>query len=386
MKIRNDWIRLGSLTFIHSIVDSFPGMTGAILPAMREHFSLSLKTGVAIMSVLHIVCNFSQVFAGNLRRDKQKPLFIPIGVFLASTLALMGLLPQAGIYYSLSALMVISGIGIAITHPEALRAIHDIDETGINPSLATSIFMMGGFCGFASSGYFGSVLVQRWGLASLSCLVLLPVAGVFILSRSRITLAIDNPSKPKTNNGINFWLVFTAALPFNIAMMCLTQLVPSLLGEVGYSLKQGGIASMMFAAGSAFGSLGWSIIAKKIGQINTIIISVFSGLIFLFRYLAAIESNHIWMLLLVGFTTGSAFPFIVTIARNARGMVIGQRMGYIVGGAWGVASLVMIYAGRLAEHIGLQAVLNAMPWLFMLSGIFFAAISLYRKLCRNETV
>lgn len=386
MKIRNDWIRLGGLTFIHSVVDSFPGMTGAILPAMREHFSLSLKTGVAIMSVLHIVCNFSQVFAGNLRRDKQKPLFIPVGVFLASTLALMGLLPQTGIYFSLCALMVVSGIGIAITHPEALRAVHDIDETSINPSLATSIFMMGGFCGFASSGYFGSALVQRWGLASLSCLVLLPVIGVFILSRSRITLAIDNPAKPKINNGINFWLVFIAALPFNIAMMCFTQLVPSRLGEVGFSLKEGGIASMMFAAGSAFGSLGWSLLARKIGQINTIIISVFSGLVFLFRYLDSIESNNIWLLLLAGLTTGSAFPFIVTIARNARGMVIGQRMGYIVGGAWGVASLFMIYAGRLAERIGLQPVLNVMPWLFMLSALLFASLSLYRRGCRSETV
>lgn len=378
---RASWLSLISLTLIHFFVDLFPGMIGAILPAVRMHFTLSLKTAVAAASVLHITCNMVQVFTGHLRKDKTKPLFIYIGVSLASLLCLLGFLPQFGIFYTLCGLMLITGTGIALTHPEALRAVHEIK--GISASLATSIFMMGGFCGFASGGYICSSIVEKGGLQALSILLVVPVFAAMIVAKSGIKLAIEKPSVAKEGVEVPFWTVLVAALPYTTAVVLLTMLLPSKLNEIGFTLSQGGIATLMFGIGSAFGSVLWALVAKRLGDIKTVILCLLSGIVFLWYYLANIEANYVMLLLIAGFTTGASFPFMVTLARRARGFCIGQRMGFIVGGAWGVGSIVLAVMGKVAEAKGIMFVLEFVPLLFLISAVMHIAIAVVYRGARQ---
>jgi hypothetical protein len=57
------------------------------------------------------------------------------------------------------------------------------------------------------------------------------------------------------------------------------------------------------------------------------------------------------------------------MARNSKGGNLGGRMGLIVGGVWGVASLVLMALGPVAEKYGVAIILN-LSW----SGYFLTAL------------
>lgn len=49
---------------------------------------------------------------------------------------------------------------------------------------------------------------------------------------------------------------------------------------------------------------------------------------------------------------------MVTLARGASGSNLGQRMGFMVGGAWGMGSVVLMLLGPVAERFGVEIVLR----------------------------
>ena len=90
----------------------------------------------------------------------------------------------------------------------------------------------------------------------------------------------------------------------------------------------------------------------------------------LVAYLILIRSPFsIWLLLLAGFGGFAGFSVIVSMARYSSGTNLGRRMGYLVGGTWGVASLVLMALGPVAERYSVAAVLN-LSWL----GYFLTAM------------
>ena len=69
-------------------------------------------------------------------------------------------------------------------------------------------------------------------------------------------------------------------------------------------------------------------------------------------YLLNIESGFsLGVVSICGFSLGGAYPMLVSRARNARGMNLGRRMAIMVGGAWGVASVVLLIVSPIAEWV-----------------------------------
>ena len=74
-------------------------------------------------------------------------------------------------------------------------------------------------------------------------------------------------------------------------------------------------------------------------------------------------------LFFAGFGSIAAYPLIATVARYTSGPNLGMRMSLIVGGAWGIASLIQMLIGYFAEEIGLHNIL-----LFSSAGYLISAI------------
>jgi len=359
-------MQLFVLASVHFLIDMFASMLPAILPAIRDEFSLSLSLGGLVLVALLMTSNGIQPLIGHLRADKRRPLFLYLGLILAAAICLLGALPRGSAAFSLIILLaVVSGCGIAIVHPEGLRAVHRLKS--LPPAVSTAVFMAGGFLGYASGGAVSTYLVSRFGLKGLYPLVLCPVIGIVMVVFLRIRLAVErkvrNKNEARTEeNRLPFWLIMVMAMPAAVSTTVLANLLPTVLNELGFELTFGGFSTTMFGLGGAVGSFVWANIAGKKGELKCSIAALFLVLPFLVAYLVLINTRvAIWILFGAGFCAIAAYVLMITLSRQAAGLNLGQRMGFMVGGTWALANIVFMALLPTAEHFGANAILKFTP-------------------------
>lgn len=362
------------LAGIHFLIDMFASMLPAILPAIRAEFKLSLSLGGLVLVVLRMTSNGVQPLIGHLRGRKRRPLLIHFGLILAILVCLFGLVPRHDhTFWWILFLAGASGIGIAMVHPESLRAVHRLKS--IRPAVSTAVFMGGGFLGFAGGGAISAFLVSRFGLSGLYALMLCPAIGIVMVILLKIRLSIE-PKAPKKNDvrtedrGLAFWLIMIMAMPAAISTMILASLLPTVLNEIGFELTFGGLSAMMFGLGGALGSILWANLADRKGELRCTILAFFLAIPFLIVYLSLLNyAAAIWLLFGAGFFTISAYILMITLARHAVGFSLGRRMGFVVGGTWALADIVFLALLPLAERFGSDVVLQFVPVGYLLSGV-----------------
>ena len=363
------------LAGVHFLIDMFASMLPAILPEIRAEFSLSLSLGGLVLAIMLMASNGIQPLIGHLRANKRRPLFLHLGLILAVSICLLGALPRGSGAFSLIILLaVVSGCGIAIVHPEGLRAVHWLRR--IPPAISTAVFMAGGFLGYASGGAISAFLVSRFGLKGLYPLALCPVIGIVMVIFLRIRLAVErkvhNKNEARTaGNRLSFWLIMAMAMPAAVSTTVLANLLPTVLNELGFELTFGGLSTAMFGLGGAVGSFVWANIARKKGELNCSIAALFLVVPFLVAYLVLINTRvAIWILFGVGFCAIAAYILMITLSRYAAGLSLGQRMGFMVGGTWALANIVFMALLPVAEHFGSNAILKFTPLGYLCSGAF----------------
>lgn len=372
----------------------FASMLPAILPAILTEFHLSLSRGGLVMAAMYITCNALQPLVGHVRADRRQPLLLHLGLVLGAGICLLGILPRENEAFVLMFLLaVVSGIGIAIVHPEALRAVHRLKR--IEAPTSTAVFMAGGFFGYASGGVVSAYLVARFGFGGLYPLVISPLVGIAMVLLLKVKLAVEPgkaPACPPVRDALGrtgqtgptgaalgppFWLIMVMAMPAAISTTVLTCLLPTALGELGFGLTFGGLSTTVFGLGGAAGSFAWAHIARKKGELKCSVVALFLAVPFLVPYLALMHrAPAIWILLGAGFCTVSAYILMITLSRYAKGLTLGQRMGLIVGGTWALAYLAFMALLPIAERFGSDILLKFSPIGYLLSGLFGLAVML----------
>ena len=354
--------QLAALTAVHVFVDLFAGVLPAVLPVVRTEFHLSLAMGVVLLAALNIASNGMQLATGHLRSRQQKPLFLHLGLCAAGTVALIAFVPRhQNSMAILVPLVAVAGTGIAVVHPEALRAVHALGK--LPGSVTSAVFMVGGSLGYAGGAWVSSVLVSRWGLPSLLSLLAFPLAAVAAVVLLRVRLAVEGEQDTATGAGdgrppLPFWPLMFMATPTSMASAFIPSLLPTCLHARSADLVFGGFSSAMFGAGYAAGAVFWGLVARRRGELRSANLALLLGSPFLWAYLSTLHHRSAVVLLFAGgFCGGGAFPLIVTLARRARGPVLGRRMAFTVGGSWGIASVLLLAAGPAAERVGILPVL-----------------------------
>ena len=374
------------LSSVHFCIDMFPSMLPAILPAILKEFSLSLSKGGLVMAVMYLTCNGVQPLTGHLRANKRKPLFLYLGLVLGTAICLLDVLPREdGAFGGMIVLAVVSGFGIAIVHPEGLRGVHRLRS--IKPAVSTAVFMAGGFFGAASSGAISAFLVSRFGLRGLYPVMLLPIVGIVLVLLLKVRLAVERPAYVKDTAQragvvrkqplLRFWSIFFMAMPAAVSTTIIASLLPTALNELGFELTFGGLSATTFGLGGAMGSFVWAHVAHRKGELKCSVAALFLAIPFIVSYLIFINSRMaIWVLFGAGFCAISAYILMITLSRSAAGLTLGQRMGFMVGGTWGLAYVVFMALLPAAEHFGSDVVLKFSPLGYLLSGIFGLSIML----------
>jgi hypothetical protein len=308
-----------------------------------------------------------------------------VGLILAAGICLLGTLPRSGgIYVVMFLLTIVTGFGIAIVHPEALKAVHHLRR--IPPAVSTAVFMAGGFLGYASGGAVSTVLVSRFGLPGLYPLILCPAVGILLIIFLRIRLAVEplgnsTNTRRRPEGRVPFWLVFAMAMPAAVSTLVLASLLPTALNELGFELTFGGFSTTMFGLGGVAGSFVWGSIAHRKGELPCTIAALFLTVPFLAAYLILIDNAMaIWVLFGAGFFATAAYILMVTLSRNAVGLILGQRMGFMVGGTWALANIVLIALVPVAEYCGTNLILKFVPLGYLFSAVLglFIMFKLHR--------
>jgi len=379
------WIQLLSLSAIHFMADVFAGLLPVVMPAVQERFSISMLVGIRLLAVLFLTCNFAQVLIGHVRENRTRLLLLPIGLLLLVFMCGIAALPPepSSAWFSVP-LIFLAAVGIAIVHPEALRCVHAINA--MPPSLASSIFLNAGYLGYAFGGFIGAWLISMFGFNGLYLLVVLPVISLIVTYWARLKLAVENKNEAARINDysieqLSFWIVMVMAVCATASPTLLCAMVPQKLSQLGFELTFGGVAVMCLTLGAVVGTFFWSYIAHKKNELFACSLALPLGVPFLIAYLLLIDRRPaVALLFITGFCSGSAYPLIVTLARYARGFNLGRRMALIVGGAWGISSIILLMIGSVAEKHGIMPVLWSTPGFYLVSGL----IATYAKISRKR--
>jgi FSR family fosmidomycin resistance protein-like MFS transporter len=369
-------VQLVVLSGVHFLVDMFGNVLPAILPVIRDDFRVTLVVGGFVLASVPLASNVVQILTGHLRPDKTMPLFLHLGVVLSASICLVALAPRSAAGAALVVgLGVISGSGVAIAHPEGLRALHTLDQ--ISPALSTAVFMTSGFLGFASGGAISACLVARYGLKGLYPLIPCLVAGIVAITLSKVRLAVerdatdaDEQTTRSSAQVLPFWKVLCIGLPAAVSTTVILQLTPTYLHDLGFELTFGGFSTAMFGWGSTVGPFVWTAVAHRKGDLPSAIWAFLLSTPFIVLYLMFSErAGAAWLLFGVGFSSMSAYILTITLARKARGFNLGRRMAFIVGGTWGIATIVLMIVAPLADWVGIGLVLKITPAGYVLSGL-----------------
>lgn len=371
---------LAGLTGLHLVADMFPGMMPALLPALRDNFRISLAAGIVLLSAMNIVVNGMQVATGHLRGSRDRPLFMPVCFVLTGAFGLLCLVPVGPAALPLlGALLVVGGAGVAVYHPECMRAVHSL--TGLASSVKTPIIMMGGWLGFCGGPWLGSALVQQWGLRGLLLLLpLSPLCLVLVLAM-RFRLAVEaapsgNGARAAGAGAVAFWPLFAMAVPVATAMTIVTTLLPTHLNLLGRDLASGGFACFVFGAASGTGGVLWGLVARRRGELPTSSLCLLAGVPAFAAYLLlARHSAAVLLLIPCGLLLGGGYPMLVSKARDAVGPNLGARMALMMGGVWGIASILMMFLSPLAGYA--ERSFGSLACLLHLAWILYAAAGIY---------
>ncbi len=389
--LKAQWTQLVVLSGVHFLADMFGNMLPAILPALREEFSLKLATGTFVIASLGMTSNAMQLLTGHLRARETKPFFLYIGTLLAAAVCLMALAPKsmAGILLLLG-FGAVGGCGIAVVHPEGLRGVHTLER--ISASLSTAVFMTSGFFGFASGGAISACLVHSYGLKGLYPLLVCPALGMLAIVFSRVRLAVEDVAP--ANGGpvagafptLPFSKVLLIGLPAALSTTAVQWLTPTYLHDLGFALTSGGLAAAMFGWGGAVGPFLWAAIALRKGDLCACVWAFLLSAPFTMLYFVFVGHGlAIWLLFGAGSCAMSAYILTVTLARAAKGLSLGHRMALIVGGTWGITLVIFLALMPLVDRIGTGLFLRFTPVGYLISALYaFHVLRQYPHLARQD--
>ena len=346
--LHSDKLQLGVLSIAHLVVDMYAGFLFPLIPALERHLGVATFALTALGSVCMLLVNAIQPIAGALTPRFRRPVFLLAAPGLAICLVLIGLTHS---YWVFVALVLVGYIGVGIFHPDGLMAAHVV--SGSREHLGVPIFMSGGFFGFN----LGALLCTTWvyyfdfayfWVLGIPAVVVLVLYYLTNLHSGEIKVRGESTAQIKFH-GINFWwLLFLGvliAIPPSICCMFINIDMAERFGRAGE--RWGGYCIALIGLGSVVGSFGWGYLSKRISTFLLIAVGqILSMPVYWILINSGMTTGKLVAAVLTGaFFGGALFPLIATTARRARQLTPSMRVGFIVGGTWGTAALVILFCG-----------------------------------------
>ena len=391
MILRSQTARLVILTLVHFSVDFCGGLTIPLPePTLTEHLGVNVAAVAALLGGTAILVNVIQPLSGWLLPKRGLPILLMFGPAAAALITCVGLTNS---FWGVGAMFGIACIGIGIVHPEGALAAHSV--AGQRKGLGISVFMAGGYFGFA----FGSLVSGVWveyhdqGLARFWLLgipAVIVAVLVYLSGLHRLEAHAEKDEAPSAN-GLPFVPVLALAMSIAVNMCMLVRFITILLvRSFPGQDAQGWGGATVFATG-ATGSMGaflWGYLSDRYGRGRVIFVLQVLCVPFLYMLLhvRSPSAAPLWALG-VGATMGGVFPLSVVLARQARGSAHRLRLGLAIGGAWGMGEIAFIIGGRYLARFPdgaaepVRTVMGACWFFLALTAVLAAVITRAERSC-----
>lgn len=169
----------------HICTDMSQGALPALLPFLVAYRGIDYASAAGLMFAASFLSSLIQPVLGMMTDRKAMPWLMAAGMFISGLgITLVGFLSN---YWAIFALVMFSGIGSAMFHPEAGRMSNCV--AGEKKGRGMSIFAVGGNIGFVVGPIITTLAVSAWGLkgAAIIMLPVLLIVSVFIWQNKHFT-------------------------------------------------------------------------------------------------------------------------------------------------------------------------------------------------------
>ncbi len=354
-------VRLGLATFGHFLNDCYAAFLTPLLPLLISQLSLSLTMASGLAAIPAITSSICQPLYGMASDRVQGRFFMLFGPALTIIcMSSIGLAPNVAM---LGVLLLVAGVGTAAFHPQAVAVAGS--ASGDRRGLGISLFGFGGNIGFALGplviigmvhwlGLKGSALIAVPGFLGLWLLIRylhVPYKTVERSQMASLKTAFEGVYGPMS-------LLFSIAVLREFTRLAVVTFLPIYLVMKGSSLIMGGITLTLFSlAGAAGGMIGGSLSDAW----NRKGVIALSGVICVPLLLGVFRTDGWVSMILLGLSAAALSAAHSVIIASAQELVparAGTASSLVMGLGWGLAGVVLIGFGTLAELITVPRALD----------------------------
>ncbi|HEX5622733.1 MAG TPA: MFS transporter [Solirubrobacteraceae bacterium] len=344
----------------HLCVDLCQGAVPALLPFLAAEHGYSYAALGALVLFSTIGSSIIQPLFGLLSDRIATPWLMPGGLALAGAgIALTGPAPT----YGLTAVaVVVSGLGVAMFHPEGAKfaGLASLERRGRGMSL----FSVGGNAGFALGPLITTPLVLVFGLSGTLALVVFPLTAALVITRElpRLRRLEHAPATARLTEGADDWGAFSRlggliALRSGIYFGLQAFIPAYFVAELALSKATGNAALAIMLASGAVGTLVGGGLVDRWGA-RGVLVGTQVALIPLLVVLPLVGGAAATILLgAIGFFTIASFSITILMGQAYLPSRYGLASGVTLGLAIGLGGVAATALGVVADTYGLPAVL-----------------------------
>lgn len=373
---------LAAVTLAHSSVDMQTSSLVVLLPLLLASFDLSYASAAAVISVNSLIIAVAQPLFGMVS-DRWNLRWLALAGCALTGAAMAGVLFMPS-YWLVLAAVILSGVGSAAFHPEALTQVRSV--SGERAATGSSVFFFGGNLGFALGPLAAALLIERFGPAGAPAMLLPTALGITLLwlHRRRLERPARVPRRAAQAGDL------AAAFPWGsvaLVLFLLTLLVLRSVVLAGlqtfiplYFTQEGGMSKAavaqlltVLALMGAVGTLFSGPIADRLGRRAVMAGSMAVVLAALYVFLRAEGLAQLVALGVAGAMITAPWTITVVMIQDAMPNNLGLAGGLTLGTAYGASGLGVALLGAFADGAGLaqtMLIITSLPALILLLSLF----------------
>ena len=346
----------------HLCDDLNQGALVAVIPFLVLHNGYSYAEVTALLLASNAASAIIQPLFGWLGDKKPRPWLMALGIFLAGIgMAGVGVLPS---YPLIMASAMLSGIGVAMFHPEGGR-LGNL-TAGEQKGKGMSIFAVGGKLGFTFGPLVATAAITLWGLpGTLIFIIPSTLCAAVLLSQNKALLGFSNPDKGSSadnlykDNWVGFGFVMGAISCRSIMYYAFLSFIPLFLvynlgQEEAFASSVISLFALVCAVGTiASGWAGQALGAKKLIIVSYACVAV-EVIIFAFNGSLIIA---LVLIALLALTCDISYPSAVAMGQSFVPHHLGMASGLSFGVMVCVGGLMTPVFGLIGDYFGLQVVM-----------------------------
>ena len=364
-----------ALGLSHMLNDTLQTLIAAIYPLIKQSLTLSFSQIGLITLVFQFSSSVFQPVVGWYTDKKPQPYSLPVG--MTSTLCGLFLLAFSNSLGMVLISVTLIGIGSSIFHPEASRLAYL--ASGGRPSLAQSIFQVGGNLGGSLGPLLAALVIAPFGqrnVAWFTVVALLCIGVMFPISRwykrnlyflrQRAANKVKEVNARLSHRKIIFSLCILLILIFSkyVYLASINSYYTFyLIHKFGISVQASQFYLFAFLFSVAVGTLIGGPIGDKVGRKYVIWVSILGAAPFtlVMPYMGLMGTCV--MSIFIGLIISSAFSAILVYAQELLPGKVGMIAGLFFGLAFGIAGIASAVLGNIADDRGIEYMYHVCSWL-----------------------